>query len=148
MSTSRGGEPLASGSVAHDHQAQADYRAEGLGLVPGPGASCPTLRCTSIFRNGDSLRGGLLGASSSLGPPRVAEARAVTAPYCTIFPVARGGWCFYDCVAKQARRDSDPTAFDLLALAALAIEQLIIRKEEFEEGMPENSEHWNRLFEH
>ena len=70
------------------------------------------------------------------------------AQYCTIVAVARGGWCFYDCVAKQARRDSDPIEFDCLAVAALAIEQLIIRREEFEDGMPENSEHWNRLFEH
>ena len=33
-------------------------------------------------------------------------------------------------------------------MAALALEQLILRKEDFEDGMPEDSDHRNRLFEH
>ena len=73
--------------------------------------------------------------------PRVAEARATMAQHCTVFPVEPGGWCFFDCVAQQFRRGSDPIEFDRLAVAAPALEELIRRRSAFEDRIPQASRH-------
>ena len=60
--------------------------------------------------------------------PRVDEARSMMPQDCKIFPIEPGGWCFYECVAKQLRRSTDPGEFDRSAVAAMAIEQLILQR--------------------
>ena len=62
----------------------------------------------------------------------VEERQDCVSQHCTIVPIERGGWCFYDCFASHVQCKGADFQLDRVGVAALALEQLILQRDRFE----------------
>ena len=80
----------------------------------------------------DTDSGSLRGGGGPDDCSEIEEKQDCLPQHCTIVPIERGGWCFYDCFASHVQCKGANLQLDRVGVAALALDQLILQHDRFE----------------